>query len=396
MTWFTGTATGLKDLHRIIRNKVCGYMEHGPITFSGAGDGELSYFGAKPGGNNETWTITCTTPGTNGVAQFSVVGSTSLALADATAGVYYDTPQISFMIVANLNDFIATTDVFSVTVTGVGQATTDGNAWIVDQEEIVSSKNGSLIQMHGVGLSLDKHVGVITSTAYSTNPERNAVGFFGCSGYNDLLPIVEQDGVWSNRKYLLVWDSDIDYRIILNNQRFIVLAEVSATGRGVYAGFFFPYGPPTTYGFPLYIGSDCASNSYPFGDTSRYVGSFVNPGAGGGGLNVPGGGYETVQHYSDGSNRNTVSNAIWPTGADYSYTTYEQIKESDDGTYSMFPATLVGQTPGEMLGELDGVCCIPGFNLAIKDTINDGVNDWVIWNDSSRTNTTDFYAVRLI
>jgi len=394
MTWFQGDATGLKDLHRTIRNKVCGYMEHDPITFSGAGDGELTYFGAKPGGNTETWTIACTVPGTNGVAQFSVTGSTSLALADATAGVYYDTPQISFMIVANINDF-QLGETFGVTVTGDGQATIDGNAWIVDQEEIVSAKSGSKIQMHGIGLSFDKHVGIISKLDYTSTPERNAIGFLGCSGFNSLVPIDDQPGIDSSYKYMLTWDSDINYRIVTNNQRFIVLTEASNTGHGVYSGFFLPYGPPSTYGFPMYIGSDCDSNAYAFGDTSRYVGSFVNPGASGGRVATPNG-YENVQHYVNGTTRDTGSNSIWPVGADYSYRSYAQLQETEDGTYSLFPCVLQEQTPGQMLGELDGVCVIPGNNLAIKDMINDGVNDWVIWNDSSRTNTTDFYAVRLL
>ena len=394
MTWFTGTATGFRDLHRTIRNKVCGYMEHGPITFSGTGDGELTYFGAKPGGNTETWTITCTVPGTNDVAEFSVTGSTSLVLADATAGVYYDTPQISFMIVANINDF-QLGETFEVTVTGDGQATIDGNAWVVDQEEIVSAKSGSKIQMHGIGLSLDKHVGVISELNYTDTPERNGVAFAACSGLNDLVPIDEQPGRDGDLTYMLVWDSDMNYRMVVNNQRFIVLTEASTTGHGVYAGFFFPYGPPSSYGFPMYIGSDCSSNDYAFGDTSRYVGSFVNPGVGGGRVATPNG-YETVQHYSNGTARDTASNSIWPVGADYSYRAYEQLQETEDGTYSLFPCVLQEQSPGQMLGELDGVCAMPGNNLAIKDTITSDGDTWVIWNDSSRTNTTDFYAVRLL
>jgi hypothetical protein len=59
---------------------------------SNAGGGSCSVVSTKPFKTvNESWTLTCTTPGADGVAVFSVVGSVSGTLSTATAGTEYST-----------------------------------------------------------------------------------------------------------------------------------------------------------------------------------------------------------------------------------------------------------------------------------------------------------------
>jgi hypothetical protein len=59
---------------------------------SNVGDGTCSTIQTKPFKTvDESWTLTCTTPGGDGVAVFSVVGSVSGTLATATSGTPYST-----------------------------------------------------------------------------------------------------------------------------------------------------------------------------------------------------------------------------------------------------------------------------------------------------------------
>lgn len=56
------------------------------------GDGTCSPIATKPfKTKNETWTLTCTTPGDDSVAQFSVVGSVSGSVGPATSGTEFST-----------------------------------------------------------------------------------------------------------------------------------------------------------------------------------------------------------------------------------------------------------------------------------------------------------------
>src|SRR4051812_38968621 len=62
-----------------------------PIPDAGnVGDGSLSGVGKLPFVTvNEDWTLTCTTPGTDGVAQFSVVGSVAGSIGPAISGTEF-------------------------------------------------------------------------------------------------------------------------------------------------------------------------------------------------------------------------------------------------------------------------------------------------------------------
>lgn len=80
-----------------------------PLADAGnVGDGVLAGVAKLPFVTiNETWTVTCTTPGADGVAEFSVVGSVSGSIGPATSGVEFAYPAsgLRFTIHAGLTSW---------------------------------------------------------------------------------------------------------------------------------------------------------------------------------------------------------------------------------------------------------------------------------------------------
>lgn len=90
-------------IHRIIDEKLHHRSaDETPDAGGGnVGDGTCSVIDTKPFAvQDEDWTLTCTTPGADGVAVFSVVGSVSGNIGDATSGTQFsdDTAGIRFTI----------------------------------------------------------------------------------------------------------------------------------------------------------------------------------------------------------------------------------------------------------------------------------------------------------
>ena len=63
-----------------------------PVAGSNTGNGSVSFVAVKPfKTKNENWTLTCTTPGGDGTAKFSVVGSVTGSIGPATSGTEFST-----------------------------------------------------------------------------------------------------------------------------------------------------------------------------------------------------------------------------------------------------------------------------------------------------------------
>ncbi len=92
------------------------------------GDGTVSGESAGTNTVEETFTLTCTDDSGSGDETFSVVGSVSGTLADATVGVQYVTPEIEFTINDGATDFVIG-DTFSIVITK-NESTIDIN-WLI-------------------------------------------------------------------------------------------------------------------------------------------------------------------------------------------------------------------------------------------------------------------------
>lgn len=109
MTWVTGVAAGYIDFMDQLQAQLTTHGHASGLAYTGAGNGTLTGTAGLAGGyvggpdsGAETFTITALNATT-----FSVVGSLSGALADATVGVAYTTDKVAFRINAGTAAFVA-------------------------------------------------------------------------------------------------------------------------------------------------------------------------------------------------------------------------------------------------------------------------------------------------
>lgn len=418
MSYKLGTAVGFRDYVRQLRNFVCGYGEDSNLTYSGAqNSARLHWFGAKPqatppaaGVTVETWTFVCTIGGNEPAAKFSVTGSTSGAQVELTAGVYYDITLISACIKIDSSQNFSPGDTFTIDVTGDSASYTADEYWQLMYDGVPSDGSGDLayLQVQGKGLSADKTINILMRTQTDPAASEFNIDYRYAAGYEpDVIYDPEmQPGVSASdkRTYQMsagrandfALDIAMPFHIFMNAQRFICLNE-STVGKwhSAYLGFFFPYGSPGQYPFPCYIAAN-AQQILTFASSSGRLGCFVDPGYDAGHVARPGGTGETVQHRNSNNDWTTTSNGIWPYGCEDSYDYWQVMRPGEFETHPMFAVVIKEESPGQMLGELDGVCAVPINSGAIDPgtTINDGVNDWVVFRHPVFTNYYNHFAIR--
>ena len=115
MAFILGTATNEGELYKIVRDFLSGCARPGKVQFSGTGTGKLNnllYPDNSPG-VFEQFTLTCQNSAPRG-GSFSVVGSVSGVMPDATVGQTYKHPLVEFYIDFGVTDY-AVGDVFTIT-----------------------------------------------------------------------------------------------------------------------------------------------------------------------------------------------------------------------------------------------------------------------------------------
>ena len=347
MAYKSGNVTFVKPLYgafTLIRNFVCGFPENDDPVFTPNSPRPLNsmlyYFGEKVGHafTAGTWTITCTTA-TPGAAEFSVSHSNGTGpyagpFPDAIENVYYDEAEVCFMISPDdVVDYVVG-DKYDVVTTGLSVNTTP---WLL-HKMVAPTTNTTYCQMEGPGLNANQHINVIMQP-YSSG-STYLIGFRFAKGYLDEYPAPydpeNQTGVDNNERFMAVESSanygdpspfSLPYYIFCNGQRFIILITANTTSRAAYCGYFYPYGSPGQYNFPMYIGAEQNGTTYPYTSSDGRVRSFVDPGYGSARIALPGSTYSSVYHYTNSSNATytTEANQIWPFGSEYGKYFYQNL-----------------------------------------------------------------------
>lgn len=214
---------------------------------------------------------------------------------------------------------------------------------------------------------------------------------------------------------LPLWNDSIDYWFFVNARRMIVVAKVSTVYLSAYLGYMLPYASPGQYAYPLVIGGSNVSNGagttmprysdttatrmgapfIPVGDTSNCalcvrtadgtwqrlpnaLTSIIPPGQTATFLNTARG----VHPYCEKFAEQTTTVYGWA-----------QVRPNQAGDYPMQPLRICrGDTP-DLLGIFDGVRFVPGYGLSAQDTITEGGNTWLVFQDTFKTSLDSFFAV---
>lgn len=353
-----------------IRRFVLGYGETGVVGYTGTGDGTMTAVDALILAVTETWTVTCTAEIVDG-GTFSVVGSVSGAKADATVGVAYDNTFVSFLISDGATDFLVG-DVFTFTATAcTTTVTANDEAWEVLRYD-TSSENHELI-LKGTGLTRLESIYVGFRTYHSVASDyynlvaASFTGFITGDTF-DLQPGVTLSGVPAHNQR-------IDYWLSMNGQHIKMGLKVGTpVYESAYVGKFIAYARPSQYPHPVVnCGMLSGVPATRFSDTSHampYKGSRAN----------------MVM-------RNTAGSWVQPES--YPYENSTMIALRDTGTYYHLTPVEIYVLNTDVLGALDGIYHVTGFDNTVENTIDIGGVDHIVIQNVYRTGFSDYYAMRL-
>ncbi|PKM31728.1 MAG: hypothetical protein CVV07_01035 [Gammaproteobacteria bacterium HGW-Gammaproteobacteria-11] len=173
----------------------------------------------------------------------------------------------------------------------------------------------------------------------------------------------------------------IDYWLTLNPQRIALAMKVGTpVYESAYVGKFLPYARPSQYPYPVI----CAGmlNGTPATRFSDTVHSIPYKGS------RP----QMRMRFNDGS---WAQPECWPynnTLLNGSIASQTQQRDTN-GSYPSNPIVL--NSAIGVLGELDGIRHITGFNNAVENTFELDGKDWVVIQDVSRNGFSDYYSMRL-
>lgn len=408
MAYQEGTAAGLDDLQRKLASFICGIGASGATGFTGTGNGTLvkagdfpflAGTGCTPLTVTETWTITCITAAANG-GTFSVVGSVSGAQANAVVGTPYDNGKIAFTINDGTTDF--TVGAAFTIATTQGPASAEGCAW----EYLGRDSSGTgWPWFRGKGLSGTENI-YFGMFAYS-DPGSGIYNLWlsGSTTFNSSAVTAAQPGV-SPTITACLWNGSMPFFFSVNGQRIVGVAKVSTRYSSFYAGKMLPYGTPTEYGYPYYLGATSGNPLTSWTTTRGDARSFADPGVGAGVLYFPSGVWRTVNNYADNLGAEgqygpgLQSAHIWPysteniaAGTDLRL---RELRDNVDGTYTLLPLVILStsQEPGVM-GELDNAFYVSGFGNDSENLVTVGGDDYKVFQNFFRTNRWDFFALKM-
>lgn len=401
MAWETGTALNHTDLLARLRRFLTGRATTTTPVPTGSGNGVISGLDTTPLSITETWTLVCTAVAANG-GTFSVTGSISGVQTPADVGVPYSNTLLSFLINDGTVDF-ALLDQFVFTTTR-GQMSTDGNAWELKRS------TASELQVMGKGTGGTEQIYVNVRTQVNVGSDIYNFVLQGAAGYNPASTIDDQPGK-SPMIGLSLWNDPMQYWIVANGRRFIIVAKVSTYYVSCYCGLILPFGTPNQYPYPLFIGGNLPNHSSAYSAANYswltdYNSNYWSPRAAHPQHEqVTTDITQSVLYWLDGSwidfmnHRQGVFMTVEPTLNTYNMIAPVDrawVRDNIDGSYTLFPHTLVTSKPSYSLtGELDGSYYVSGFSNGSENIVQSGGFDHLVVQNVSRNGVPDFAAIKL-
>ena len=395
MAWLNGTAANYRDLLRILRHFVTGRATVGSIAQTGTGNGTLTLIDPVIGAVTQTWTLACTAGGPTGT--FSVTGSVSGALANATVGTSYSNAQIGFLISDGAADFVIG-DQFVFTVTA--STMISGERWVQDRWTDDATQE---FLAHAPGLAASD---AIYMGARSYQDLGVPYWFIEGGGFIGHIPAntwANQPGALSGTYWpgMSLWDTTIPFWLVANGRRAMLVAKVETRYEMLHLGFFLPYATPGQYPYPLLVGGSISGlagriRSLVSGDHRM----FWNPGADSAGngscaFMLPGAAWSRAINYtaSDTASGLTTVPMVLP----YGVTNGRKLREGLAGDYVLQPFVLAGMdgTQKGAFGEIDGLYAVTGYGNATENIVSIGGQNHLVVQNVYRNANSEYCALKL-
>lgn len=359
-------------------------------VYTGTGNGTIGLVEQGKDTVDETWTIKVTSiAGGAGSETWSVIGSVTGALADATTAIAYVTDHINFTITAGGVAF-AVNDQFVYDVLQ-GDMSAINRAWVQDKW------TGTQLYMHGVGLDGTKEIYMAIRRFEDVDFDQYGFAMIGATGHVGGNSFQTQPGT-SVEKFLPSISRKFTYKLFVNGQRIILHSSPESVHLSFYIGFMFPYGTPSDIPYPLVVS---ASNATASSRNWDILESFYSPD-------------QPILRDTDG---NWISLTTWPYGS------YEGISlDTSDRERDTMQRRLIrdsgGETPvipivllqhiinwnsaipdetGQQFGEFDGVVFVSGYNMGSENIITDDVSGkkYFVTRSSRKMGFHDYAAIEI-
>jgi len=192
----------------------------------------------------------------------------------------------------------------------------------------------------------------------------------------------------------------INYWIVANGQRVIVVCRVSTVYQLAYLGFGYPYEPPSTHPWPAIIAgtSELATRRWSSTDAEHRL--VFMPGDG---MHAyyPDNLWRRVRNRSGGSGDDggddTISGKVWPATYAFNGAPLLSLRDRLDGGRVLIPCTVIHAVSPiyHMHGELDGVYWTSGYMATAESIIHADGHQHLVINNVHRTAIQHWGAVRL-
>lgn len=187
------------------------------------------------------------------------------------------------------------------------------------------------------------------------------------------------------------WNTSMQYWMVANGRRIIVVAKVGTTYQTIHLGLLTPPATDNQYPYPLLIGGAGSSNGINYSSAS--ISSFWSLVAGNynaSRLHFPGGLWGTQYQSGTGIYSEPMFVADNICSAESG-----NILAGLDGTYLLEPVYMVGSGTLDIFGHVEGLFRITGHNNTSENVIAvSGVN-YIVFQDCSRSGYGDFCAMRM-
>lgn len=332
--------------------------------------------------------------------QFTVSGTATGSLGIATVGTEFDHAQIAFTIDAGATPF-ASGDTIAITT----------KAWTENKVEL----GGVLLNTTG-GVAPNNVTGVETrylqgpglagiDSIYVNISSYNIVGtdvynwtLHGATNFDDLSTVNNQPGA-SRTTVLALWQNSIQYWLIANGRRFILICKVSGFMFSAYCGFILPYGTNSEYPYPLMIAGNTTNMANRHSVAGYAISNFWVPVPLSSRYRKADGVWVDVASRTSGGNATNIFNSAAERNILTLYNQALNVSSNIDGSYSLLQPQLILKNinGGWFEGVLDGLQWVSGFANASEDTVQPigYVNEFLIVQNASRTVNSEFAAIEL-
>ncbi len=283
--------------------------------------------------------------------------------------------------------------------------------------EIVSDQLGALGEIYLKGLDYSGDKNIYVGIKRYANVGTDVYGWMlqGYTGFTNTGFFGNPGAIPGQIPVLPLWNDTIPYWLMVNPRRILLVAKVAGVYMAMYLGLMLPYGSVGQWSYPLVVGGsnvaiDGSGTPPRYSDTSQYMCVPFIPETGSASLSplvirVPTG--EWVRFFNGAS-------AFTPPGGVSSVTTiwgvspycdnrinngqatqgWKWIRPNLDGDYTLKPLRIMrGNTP-DALGIFDGVKFIGGYGLSAEDTVTEGADEYIAFQDTFKTDLYRFFAIK--